>query len=200
VFARALDALRRRGVDPGCVHLANSAGLLASTRWDDLLPGDAVRPGLMLYGIAPAARDASAGLRPVMTLVTAVTAVRRVEAGAPVGYAAAWRAPRSGWVATLPMGYADGIPWAAGQQDATGAAGARVLIAGRRRPIVGRVSMDLATVWLEDDAVAIGEPAIAFGTGAGGTLPLEELAAAAATLAYELLVRVGARVPRVYVG
>jgi alanine racemase len=93
------------------------------------------------------------------------------------------------------MGYADGIPWTAGLPEAH----AEVLIAGRRRPLVGRVSMDLVTVWLEDDGVPIGEPAIAFGSGAGGVLPVESLAAAARTLSYELLVRVGARVPRDWV-
>jgi alanine racemase len=193
VFAAALDDLKRRGVESPCVHLANSAGLLASGAWHDLLPGDAVRPGLMLYGVAPAPHQQDAGLRPVMTLATAVAALRRVESGAGVGYAASWRAPRSGWVATLPMGYADGIPWS------ISGGGAAVLIAGRPRPVVGRVSMDLITVWLEDDEVSVGEPAIAFGTGAGGSLRVEALAAAAGTLAYELLVRVGARVPRVYV-
>lgn len=190
-FAGALAALRRRGVDPGLVHLANSAGLLSAAGWEDLVPGGAVRPGLMLYGVAPAPHQAGEGLRPVMTLATAVAAVRPLQAGDPVGYGGTWCAPRSGWVATLPMGYADGIPWSIG----TG--GAEVLLAGRRRPIVGRVSMDLVTVWLEDE-VAVGEAAIAFGVGAGGALPIEDLARAAGTLPYELLVRVGARVERVY--
>lgn len=189
-FAATLAALRRRGVAPGLVHLANSAGLLASAGWEDLVAGDAVRPGLMLYGVAPAPHQADRGLRPVMTLATAVAAIRPLQAGDAVGYGGTWRAPRSGWVATLPMGYADGIPWS------IGGGGAEVLLAGRRRPIVGRVSMDLVTVWLEEE-VAVGEAAIAFGVGAGGCLPIEVLARAAGTLPYELLVRVGARVERV---
>ncbi len=187
-LARVLDALRQRGIEPGLVHLANSAGLLGAEAWQDLLSSDAVRPGVMLYGVAPAPHFAAAGLRPVMTLSTAVVALRRVREGEGVGYAAAWRAPRSGWIATLPMGYADGIPWSLGRP----AAGGTVLVAGRRCAIVGRISMDLATVWLEDDAVALGEQAIVFGAGA----PVEALAAAADTIAYELLVRVGSRVPR----
>jgi len=187
-LAVVLEDLRRRGVDPGQVHLANSAGLLGTASWHDLLPGDAVRPGVMLYGAAPAPHFAGAGLRPVMTLQTAVTALRRVAEGEGVGYGAVWRAPRSGWVATLPIGYADGVPWSLGRPNA----GGTVLLAGRPRAIVGRISMDLATVWLEDDAVALGEQAIVFGAGA----PVEALAAAAETIAYELLVRVGDRVPR----
>lgn len=188
LFARVVEDVRRRGVAPGQLHLANSAGLLGAAAWQDLLPGDAVRLGLMLYGVAPAPHFAGAGLRPVMTLQTAVTALRRVEEGEGVGYGAVWRAPRSGWIATLPIGYADGIPWSLGRPRA----GGTVLIAGRPRAIVGRISMDLVTVWLEDDAVALGEQAIVFGAGA----PVEVLAAAAETIAYELLVRVGDRVPR----
>ncbi|MCX5738599.1 MAG: alanine racemase, partial [Proteobacteria bacterium] len=187
-LARVLEALRQRGIEPGLVHLANSAGLLGAAAWQDLLPGDAVRPGLMLYGVAPAPAFEAAGLRPVMTLSTAVVALRRVGEGEGVGYAAVWRAPRSGWIATLPMGYADGVPWSLGRPSA----GGTVLLGGRRRAIVGRISMDLTTVWLEDDAVALGEQAIVFGAGA----PVEALAAAAGTIAYEVLVRVGSRVPR----
>src|SRR4029453_1594774 len=113
----------------------------------------AVRPGLMLYGIAPAPHFADAGLRPAMTLETGVAAVRRIAAGEGVGYGAIWRAPRSGWIATLPMGYADGFPWSAGRPEAH----AEVLIAGRRRPLVGRVSMDLVTVWLREGFPSVGE-------------------------------------------
>lgn len=191
-LARVLDQIARRGIEPGLVHLANSAGLLGAAVWEDLLPSGAVRPGVMLYGVAPAPQFASAGLRPVMTLATAVVAIRRVGEGEGVGYAAVWRAPRSGWVATLPMGYADGVPWSLGRPSA----GGTVLLAGRSRPIVGRISMDLITVWLEDDAVELGEPAILFGAGA----PVETLAAAAGTIAYEVLVRVPARVPRMPIG
>lgn len=194
-FARVLDELARRRLDPGLVHLANSAGLLCGSDWENQIAGTAVRPGLMLYGIAPAPHCADAGLRPAMTLETAVVALRRIEAGESVGYGATWQAPRSGWIATLPMGYADGYPWSAGRPEAH----AEVLIAGRRRRLVGRVSMDLVTVWLEEDPVSIGEPAIAFGVGAGGSLPVESLATAAATLSYEVVVRVGARVPREWI-
>ncbi len=190
-FARVLDALRKRGIAPGLVHLANSAGLLSAAGWQDLVASDAVRPGVMLYGVAPAPHLAD-GLRPVMTIATAVVGLRRVSEGEGVGYAAVWRAPRSGWIATLPMGYADGVPWSLGRP----AAGGTVLMAGRRFAIVGRISMDLITVWLEDDVVELGEEAIVFGAGA----PVEALAAAADTIAYELLVRVGARVPRISIG
>ena len=191
-LARVLEELERRAIAPGLVHLANSAGLLESASWQDLLPAGAVRPGLMLYGVAPAPHFADVGLRPVMTLRTEVTALRHVGAGEGVGYGAVFRAPRSGRIATLPMGYADGVPWSLGRPGA----GGTVLVAGRRCAIAGRISMDLTTVWLEDDAVTVGDEAIVFGVGA----PVEALAAAAGTLSYELLVRVGGRVPRTAIG
>src|SRR5690606_39294943 len=99
-FRATLAAVRAAGVEPGRVHVANSAGLLAAAAASDLFEGDAVRPGLALYGVAPAPHLADPGLRPVMTLRTEVAAVRPVSAGEGVGYGHAWRAPRSGRVAT----------------------------------------------------------------------------------------------------
>jgi len=192
-FRAALAAARAAGVAPGRVHVANSAGLLAAgLAGDDLLEGDAVRPGLALYGVAPAPHLDDPGLRPVMTLRSEVAAVRPVAAGEGVGYGHAWRAPRSGWVATLPIGYADGVPW-------SGARRGEVTIGGRRRQLAGRVSMDCVTVWTGDEPARIGEEAVVFGAG-DEAARVEEWAAAAGTIPYELLVRVGARVPRVVRG
>lgn len=192
-FRAVLAAARAAGVDPGRVHVANSAGLLAAGRaGDDLLEGDAVRPGLALYGVAPGPEVADRGLKPVMTLRTEVAAVRPVAAGEGVGYGHAWRAPRSGWLATLPIGYADGVPW-------SGARRGEVAIGGRRWPLAGRVSMDCITVWTGDAPVRVGEEAIVFGAGEAAAR-VEDWAEAAGTIPYELLVRVGARVPRVLRG
>jgi len=187
-FRAALAAARAAGVDPGRVHVANSAGLLsAGVAGDDLLEGDAGRPGLALYGVAPAPHLADPALKPVMTLRTEVAAVRAVAAGEGVGYGHAWRAPHSGWIATLPIGYADGVPW-------SGARRGEVAIGGARRPLAGRVSMDCVTVWTGGEPARVGEEAVVF--GAGTAARVEEWAEAAGTIAYELLVRVGARVPR----
>jgi alanine racemase len=191
-FRAALASARAAGVDPGHVHVANSAGLLcAAQAGENLLEGDAVRPGLALYGVPPAAHLADPALQPVMTLVTEVAAVRPVAAGEGVGYGHAWRAPHSGWVATLPIGYADGVPW-------SGARRGEVAIGGKRRPLAGRVSMDCITVWAGSEPVRVGEEAVVFGAGAAARV--EEWAEVAGTIAYELLVRVGARVPRVLRG
>jgi alanine racemase len=192
-FRAALAAARTAGVDPGRVHVANSAGLLsAGLAGDDLLEGDAVRPGLALYGVAPAPHLADPGLAPVMTLRTEVAAVRPVAPGEGVGYGHAWRAPRSGWVATLPIGYADGVPW-------SGARRGEVVVGGVRRTLAGRVSMDCITVWTGGEPARVGEEAVVFGAG-DVAARVEDWADAAGTIAYELLVRIGARVPRVQRG
>jgi alanine racemase len=192
-FRRLLTAARARGVAPALVHVANSAGLLAGKPLLEALPEvNAVRPGLMLYGVRPAPH-LDAALRPVLTLCTRVASVRSLAAGDPVGYASLWRAEWPTRVATLRVGYADGVPVAASNRG-------EVLIGGHRHPIVGRVSMDYLSVEVGDAPVARGDEAIVFGAGEQGELPVEEAAAAAHTIAYELLVRVGARVPRVYTG
>lgn len=189
LFRRVLDRVREQGVDPGVVHAVNSAGLLAGKELEDALPSaGAVRPGLMLYGVAPASH-LQAELRPVMTLRARVAHVRKLRPGDAVGYSALYRAQRATRVATVPLGYADGVPVAASNRG-------RVLIRGRRMPIAGRVSMDYIGVDCGDEPVQIGDEAILFGDA---RLRVEEAAEAARTIAYELLVRVGARVPRVFV-
>jgi alanine racemase len=192
-FREVLREVRRRGIAPGEVHVANSAALLVGNPLRTALPeATAVRPGVMLYGVRPAPHLA-ANLRPVMTLETRVQLVRSVRAGEGVGYAALYRPKHDTRIATLPAGYADGVPISASNRG-------EVLIGARRFPIAGRVSMDSITVDVGDADVAVGDQAILFGAGERGALPVEEAAAAADTLAYELLVRVGSRVPRVAVG
>jgi alanine racemase len=120
-----------------------------------------------------------------MRLHTRVVQVRRVRAGESVGYGATWQAPEDRWIATLPIGYADGIPVASANRG-------RVLLGGRSAEIVGRVSMDSITLSSASEP-SIGDVAELFGPD----LPVEEVAARAETLSYSLLVGVGSRVPRV---
>ncbi len=190
-FRRVVESAAERGVELGLIHVAHSAGLLAGKAVADALPeAAAVRPGLMLYGVRPAPH-LEANLRPVMTLRTRVAHVRRVEAGDSVGYSGTFRAAAATRVATLAIGYADGVPVASSNRGS-------VLLRGQRRPIVGRVSMDFIGVDVGDVPVEIGDEAILFGEGQGTRLPVEEAAAAADTISYELLVRVGSRVRRVF--
>jgi len=189
LFSEILSAVQARGIEPGQVHVANSAGLLATADLAAFLPGqvNAVRPGLMLYGAHPAAhlRDRAA-LTPAMTLRSRISNVRHVRPGDAVGYGGTFEVTRRGRIATLPIGYADGIPRSLGNRGF-------VLLRGSRVPIAGRVSMDFLTVFVGDDPVEIGDPVVLFGEG----LPVEEVAEKAGTISYELLVGIGGRVPRV---
>jgi alanine racemase len=188
-FRSVLAEIRERGVAPGMVHIANSAGLLAGEALAKAFPeAGAVRPGLMLYGVSPAPH-LDFDRAPVMTLRSRVVGVRRVCAGDSVGYGATHRAERDTRIATLPIGYADGVPISLSNRG-------RVRLAGRFAEVVGRVSMDFITVDVGESGAAIGDEAILFGDEQG-VLPVEDVAAAAGTLAYELLVRIGARVPRI---
>ncbi len=143
----------------------------------------------MLYGVRPAPHF-EVELQPAMKLVTKVVQLRSLKAGDPVGYGAEFRAQRDTRIATLPIGYDDGVPISASGRG-------RVLIGGRRMPIAGRVSMDFITVDVGDAPVEIGADVIVFGGAQGdAVLSVEDAAAAAQTLPYELLVRVGKRVQR----
>lgn len=187
----ATEEQRRRfeavlGDRPGERSLANSAGLLG---WP-AAAYDWVRPGIMLYGVSPF-RDAlgpALGLRPAMTLETRLIAVRRLRRGDAIGYGGGWVCPEDMRVGVAAIGYGDGYPRHA-------AAGTPVLLNGRRVPLVGRVSMDMITLDLRGhDAVAEGDRVVLWGEG----LPVEEVAAAADSIGYELLTGITGRVQLEY--
>jgi len=182
-FRRALWRIRGRGHRPHHVHAANSAGMLHEDARFDM-----VRPGLALFGLA----EGLSGLEPVLRLRTELIAVRTVEARAPIGYDAAFRAPRRMNVATVPMGYGDGLLRASG-------AGGVMLVHGKRCPIVGRVSMDLTTIDVTDVPQArVGDEAVVLGEQGDERLTATELARVAGTVSYEVLTNVSRRVPRFY--
>jgi alanine racemase len=163
--------------------LCNSAGLFSQ-------PGahaDWVRPGLALYGVSPfpGSLGTQLGLRPAMRLVSTVIAVREVLAGESVGYGGVWRAARASRVAIVAAGYGDGLPRSL-------KSGTPVLVNAVRAGLVGRVSMDMIAVDVTDSGpVRVGDPAILWGP----ELPVEEVAAQAGTIPYELLCAVSQRVP-----
>ncbi len=203
-FRVVLEGARARGLSPLFVHAANSAGVVAGDELADALPeATAVRPGLMLYGIQPSER-LHADLRPVMTLRARVSRVQDLAAGESVGYGATYTVPGRGGasgptttsrIATLGLGYADGISCSAGNRG-------WVWIAGKRHPIAGRVSMDSIGVDVGNARVEVGDEAVIFGNSQldEGGISLEEAAAWCETIPYELLVRVGQRVPRIFLG
>ena len=189
-FRTAVEALAANGVRPAEVHLANSAAVLSAPAAHFTM----VRPGIMLYGYAPAPHLASrARLEPAMRLRTRVAQARRVAAGTPVGYAGTWVAARPSTIAVLPLGYADGYHRLASNR-------AHVLVRGRRAPIAGRVCMDHTMIDVTDVGdVRAGEPVVLFGSQDGAAIRADELGAWVDTIAYEVLTSVGKRVPRVYV-
>ncbi len=166
--------------------LANSAAILT-------LPAahmDWLRPGIMLYGATPCAELSARqlGLQAAMTLSAQVIALREIAPGESVGYGATWVASRPSRIGTVSCGYADGYPRHA-------PTGTPVWVAGQRVPLVGRVSMDMLCIDLTDlPQVRVGEPVELW----GAQLPVDEVARASATLGYELLTKVTARVPRRY--
>ncbi|MFT6663574.1 MAG: alanine racemase [Porticoccus sp.] len=168
------------------LSLDNSAGLLG---WPET-HADWNRPGIMLYGSSPfSVPHAEADrLHPVMTLCSAVIALRDVPVGDSVGYGARWSAQRPSRIATVAIGYGDGYPVHAPD-------GTPVLVNKQRCPMVGRVSMDMITVDVTDlPTVAVGDEVILWGKG----LSVNEVAGCAGTISYELLTRMPRRVPRVY--
>jgi len=168
---------------PGvATSIGNSAGALLDARYQ----GDLARPGIGLYGGNPWLNEPS-GSRPVAALEATIVQIREVAQGEPVGYGATWRGEELRRLAVLAIGYADGLPRCLSNCGA-------VLVRGKRCPVVGRVSMDLTTIDVTSTNAVAGDWVELFGAG----LPIDEVAAQANTIAYELLTGISPRVQRIY--
>jgi alanine racemase len=156
-------------------HLANSAATLTRPE----LHYDMVRPGIAVYGLSPVP-GVGDDLVPAMTLRSQVALLKRVPAGEGVSYGHIWHTDRETTLALVPAGYADGVPRAlTGRLD--------VWLAGRRRPVVGRVCMDQVMVDCGDDQVALGAEVVFFGTGESGAPTAAEWADKLSTIHYEVV-------------
>jgi alanine racemase len=191
LFRNAVARVRARGFSPKYVHAANSAAML---RMPEARLG-MVRPGIALFGVSPSRRLAPE-LKPVIRVRTEVVALRTVEVGQAVGYGYTWKAPRRSVIATVPMGYADGLDR---QLSNRGAA----LVRGKRAPIVGTVSMDLTMLDVTDVAGArMGDEAVFLGQQEGplgrDVITAEEIAEQTGTIPWEVLTSISRRVPRFY--
>lgn len=187
-FERGLAAAAAAGLTLELAHLASTAAALR-------LPAarySMVRLGIGIYGQSPFADADSAalGLTAAMTLRGRVAAVRTVPAGAGVSYDYLWRAAADTTLALVPLGYADGVPRQADN--------ARVAINGVPYPVVGRIAMDQFLVDVGTAPVAVGDEVVLFGDAATGAPTAAEWGAAAGTINYDIVTRVGARVPRRY--
>ncbi|WP_226485826.1 alanine racemase [Streptomyces parvulus] len=181
----------RQGVRPDVRHIANSPATLT-------LPEahfDLVRPGIAMYGVSPSPEigtPADLGLRPVMTLSAALALVKQVPGGHGVSYGHHYTTPGDTTLGLVPLGYADGVPRHA---SSTGP----VLVDGKWRTVAGRIAMDQFVVDLGGDRPEPGAEAVLFGPGGRGEPTAEDWAQAAGTIGYEIVTRIGSRVPRVYV-
>lgn len=179
-FELFMDTLGRLGVDPGMRHTCNSAGALNHP--DFAL--DAVRCGISIYGCE------WPGTRPALTLRSVVTHLKTVEKGATVGYGSLWRAPGRAHVATVAIGYADGVHRARANRG-------HVLVRGRRAPLIGMVSMDAITLDVtEVTGVQVGDAATLIGQDGDERITAEEVAGWSGTISYEVLTAIGPRVER----
>jgi alanine racemase len=190
-FERVRGELRRAGIEPAMLHAANSGGVLAhpEARYD------LVRCGIALYGIAPRPRMPEAeGLEPAMALKARVSYVKQVKAGEPISYGLHHVCEQPAVIATVPIGYYDGVP------RRLGLVGGEVLIGGRRRPIVGAVTMDQLMVDCGDDnSVHVRDEVVLFGEQDGASITAWDLAERLDTIAYEIVCGVAInRVPRRY--
>jgi alanine racemase len=183
-FQRAVARLPRR---PRLLHVANSAAALRDRRY----AFDVIRPGGFLYGCSPG--PGLAEPRPVASLRARVLAVRALAPGESVSYGALWTAREATRVATLGIGYADGVRRSLGLSG-RGA----VLLGGVRCPFVGAVTMDLTMVEIGDRPVTVGDIATLMGSAQGACITLDEYASSADELQREALTSLGPRLPRVY--
>ncbi|MCL3995265.1 alanine racemase [Streptomyces lavenduligriseus] len=190
-FREMVAYAEERGVRPEVRHIANSPATLT-------LPEthfDLVRTGIAMYGISPSPElgtPADFGLRPVMTLSASLALVKQAPGGHGVSYGHHYVTPGETTLGLVPVGYADGIP-----RHASGTG--PVLVGGKWRTVAGRVAMDQFVVDLGGDEPPVGTEAVLFGPGDRGEPTAEDWAQACGTIAYEIVTRIGTRVPRVHV-
>jgi alanine racemase len=195
-FYKVVERLRAMGIDPGIIHLANSAAIaLRPETWADM-----VRPGAILYGYHPGydpierrvQAEKELPLRPVMSLRARIINIRNVPAGDGVGYGSKFLPTRASKIAVLAAGYGDGIHRSLGNKGS-------VLVRGVLAPIVGIVSMDVTMIDVtEVPDVALGDVATLYGTDGDHVLPANLVARGIGTVTSDLLCAVSARVPRIY--
>ncbi|MQA83245.1 MAG: alanine racemase [Streptosporangiales bacterium] len=195
-IARQLDCFRdavafaeKAGVRPEVRHIANSAATLTQTE----AYFDLVRPGIATYGLSPIPGRGTFGLRPAMTLTAPLVLVKRVPEGSGVSYGHRYTTARDTTVGLVPLGYADGVP-----RHATNTT--EVLAGRKRRRIAGTVCMDQFVLDLGDDPVRAGDEVVLFGPGDHGEPTAQDWADALGTISYEIVSRIGPRVPRTYSG
>lgn len=186
-YEAVLADLEAEGIEVRCRHAANSAGALAHPH----ARFDLVRLGIVVYGLAPSADvPGPPGLRPAMALRARVSHVKRVAAGERLSYGRRYRTECETTIATVPLGYADGVP------RRLSSTGGRVLVGGEHRPIAGTITMDQLLVDCGDLPVAVGDEVVLLGEQGGASIGAEEWADRLGTISYEIICGISPRVPR----
>lgn len=188
-FRRVVERVQAAGHRPAWTHLANSAGVIT-------LPAahyNMVRPGLMLYGVYPSPQSArQISLKPALSWKTRILQLKKVPAGSSISYGQTFVTKRDSVIATLPVGYADGYSRLLSNRG-------EVLVHERRAPVVGRVCMDLTMVDVTDIGGArSGDEVVLLGAQGQETIAVDEMAAWAETISYEIFTSISARVPRIH--
>lgn len=197
VFEQALLVAADLGIEPRVRHLGNSGSLFAHPE----CRYDLVRTGIALYGLSPApilGPAADLGLTPAMTLWARLAHVKQVDQGTSVSYGWRWSADAPTTLGLVPVGYADGVPRAAGSPRAGVAV--ELTIGGGRHPIVGTVAMDQCVIDVGSAEITAGDEVLLFGPGQAGEWTADDWAQATGTIGYEIITRIGSRVPREYRG
>ncbi|MFZ4181515.1 alanine racemase [Streptomyces pseudogriseolus] len=190
-FREMVAYAEAQGVEPEVRHIANSPATLTLEESHF----DLVRPGIAMYGVSPSpaiGTPMELGLRPAMTLTASLALVKNVPGGHGVSYGHHYVTPGATTLGLVPLGYADGIPRHASSAGP-------VMVEGKWRTVAGRVAMDQFVVDLGGDEPGPGAEAVLFGPGDRGEPTAEDWAQASGTIAYEIVTRIGSRVPRVYV-
>jgi len=185
-FAAVLADLAAVGIAPGIVHACNSAAAVTASGAHH----DMVRIGIGLYGVIPGLPDPAVALRPVLSVKARVAHVQDLGPGEGVSYGLRYTTERRTRIATVPIGYADGVP------RGLAARGGAVLVRGRRRPIAGTVTMDQLMVDVADDPIEPGEEVVLIGSQGSERIGVEEWARVMDTIPNEILCGIGRRLPR----
>lgn len=193
VFSKTINEIRSTGIYTGLIHAANSGALLQYPE----SYFDMVRPGILIYGYPPSQElENKLQLKPVMSLITQIVLIKKLSAGSPVSYGCKWRAEKDSYVATLPIGYADGL-----NRLLSNGEGLRVRVGEKFYPIVGRICMDQCMINLgENTEVQRWDEVEIFGhKDKHPNNTADNLACISNTISYEVLSNINKRVPRVYV-
>lgn len=192
LFLDFLSRMRECGLNPAVRHAANSAALINMPQ-SHL---DMVRPGIAIYGLypSPEVNKKRVSLKPAMALRARVIHVKKVPAGFNISYGITYKTKQATTIATVPVGYADGLNRLLSSRG-------QMLIHGKRAPIVGRVCMDFTMLDVGGiDSVRVGDEAVIFGPQGNDSITVDEMASSLNTINYEIVSTITARVPRVYLG